>query len=218
MQTQTLPHTETYLQAVTTAAAQALTKYPTAAARITRAVDLAVDGHVSAPRQRRDGRTAYLVRSQECTHLHTALAEACLCEEYEVVGLVCNCEDFERHATRTTGYLCKHIFAVCLTRKAARVLQPYYYRRRGWHYAPLCATTRAQVERHIHLAYNGTSAAQLAALDAGGVIETPHARYVTDPAQLPPHVRRLQPGDGSYCKGKSQRQGHRLKHLDDYEN
>ena len=170
MQDQSIARTDDFLQTLTTVAAETLTAYPHAICRITKALDLVVDGHVTLLS---DG--VATVRSQTGTAI------------YRVTQGHCECPD--RRAA-----ICKHRWAVMFLLHTTRRLQPYFYRRRGWHYAPVRTMTRLQVEADIHESYNGQSSAQLALLDAGGVVSTRHARYASDPTQLPPPVRRLQAG------------------------
>ena len=165
----TLPVFPTMEQAISAAASAALTAYPQEAARLLRAIDLALDGHVSP---NPDG-TAQ-VRSQCGTALYT-VTDRCTCPDRD----------------RASEGRCKHWWARELVREALASARPYYRRNRGQHYAGLQTLTRAQVETALRAQYNGTSGAQLAALDAGRMVQTPFAQFATDSAQLPLHVRRL---------------------------
>lgn len=83
-----------------TACAQA--KMPTAQGRITRAADLLPTNQV-----RRSTRSLgrWVVDSASRDH------------SYDVADNVCNCTDYERHATHTNGYACKHVISVWLYRR-----------------------------------------------------------------------------------------------------
>lgn len=116
-------HHTNFSQLVYQYAAKAEASMPAMAGRIGRAVELVLGGCVE-PIGNSTGAPRFEVASQTTFPDRWFTVRSQSSETtYDIVQNVCNCADYEQHATQTNRYACKHIIATWLYRRVVQALE-----------------------------------------------------------------------------------------------